>query len=260
MTRQDTYEGLEFGYKQMLDNIQNVTEIAKPFITQDSLNVLKRCGTSLSNIRDSKANQVCFWKIDEEWPIQTLVSPGEYRDSDKHKGHSVYAKFSFRWGIKNTNSNRDSKTFCLVDEATASIQVFKTDSDKMVALWQMEVGDKDSPGCHFHASMTERNYKQLQAGEVTENLFPEWLKVPRLPSIIITPFDALEFMLCELFQKRWPQAVSRRDHNVQSWSRSQKDRLTKLLEWKLLEVKNSNSGPWVALKKAKPNARLFAGK
>jgi hypothetical protein len=36
--------------------------------------------------------------------------------------------------------------------------------------------------------------------------------------------------------------------------------LTKLLEWKLLEVKKSNSGPWVALKKAKPNARLFAGK
>lgn len=280
MTRQQPYVGLEFSYQQLLANLQDISAIARSFITPNSLKVLSQCASDLQNIRNSTANKVHYWTIRQNWPVQTLESSGEYRASEKGTGRSVFAEFSFRWGVKNSAANGNSRTFVLVDEATTSIRVIDTHTTSVVALWQMEVGDATSPGCHFHASMTERNYKTGEpaatgtlltpAGDIGseanctgdgsgDSLFPEWLKVPRLPSIIVTPFDALEFLLCELFQNGWPQAVSESNHNVQSWSRSQNDRLSKLLRWKLDVLRNSTSGPWPALKRAKPDARLFIG-
>ena len=269
MTRSQTYNGIEFEYQKLLTNLADITAIASPFITADSIRVLKQCGENLNNIRSSNANTVQYWEIKKTWPVQTLESSGEYRASAKGTGRPVFALFSFRWGIKNSNSGSHHRTFSLVDEATTSIRVVDQETSELVALWQMEVGDASSPGCHFHASITERDYKTQNLPSTDDGkqiidsggikLFPEWLKVPRLPSVIVTPFDALEFLLCELFQLGWLQAVSNSNHNVTSWSRSQNDRLSRLLKWKLDVLRNSQTGAWSALKRAKPNAQLFVG-
>lgn len=268
MTSDKTYNGIEFEYQKILDNLRDISVIAKSFITPESISVLTHCGTVLENIRNSTSSNTQYWEIRQSWPVRTIDSEGEYRASAKGRGRAVYAKFSFRWGIKNSSGNGGRRTFYLVDEATTSMQVFDKKTLNMVALWQMEVGDAQSPGCHFHASMTERCDRSEIDNPVeeptdrddfeNEKLFPEWLKVPRLPSLIVTPFDALEFLLCELFQTRWPEAVSQNYHHVTSWSKSQNDRLCKLLSWKLKVLQESQNGGWSALKRAKPtNAQMF---
>lgn len=269
MTSDKTYNGIEFEYNKILDNLRDISVIAQSFITAESTSVLMQCSTDLTNIRDSTSSKTQYWGIRQSWPVITIDSKGEYRASAKGKRRSVYAVFSFRWGIKNSSGNGRKRTFYLVDEATTSMQVFDKETSNMVALWQMEVGDAKSPGCHFHASMTERCDRSEidNPGEEpterddseNEKLFPGWLKVPRLPSLIVTPFDALEFLLCELFQNRWPQVVSENNFHVTSWSRSQKDRLSRLLKWKLDVLQNSQAGAWSALKLAKPHAQLFVG-
>ncbi|TWT34989.1 hypothetical protein KOR42_53390 [Thalassoglobus neptunius] len=117
------------------------------------------------------------------------------------------------------------------------------ESNELIAQWQIEAGDASSPGCHFHSAVN-------QYGD--DGLFPEWLKVPRLPSVLLTPMDGLEFLLGELFQLRWPQAVSEESEDRNSWAKSQRERLCNLLSWKLDIVRQSETTPWMALKKAKP--------
>ena len=270
MTLKQNYVGIEFDYQQVQKNLKDITEIAGSFLDPASVGVLRQCGMDLSSIKNSRASEVHYWSIKQDRPVRTLESRGEYRASDKRNGRSVYALFSFSWGIKNTNRNGCNRTFTLIDEATTSIRIMDKETSDLVALWQMEIGDASSPGCHFHASMTERNDKPKttpteneiteEKYPATEKLFPEWLKVPRLPSLIVTPFDALEFLLCELFQRRWPQVVSQSNYHVFSWSRSQNDRLCRLLSWKLEVLRDSQNGGWSALKRAKPsNAQMFIG-
>ncbi|HET6880086.1 MAG TPA: hypothetical protein VFI31_08015, partial [Pirellulales bacterium] len=136
--------------------------------------------------------------------------------------------------------------------ATTLIDVYRND-DVRVARWQFEVGDHDSPGCHFHASA---NQQEHGAG-----LFPTWLKIPRLPGLLFSPMDGLDFLLGELFQSEWEKAVGEDSQHRNGWAQSQRQRLDKLLSWQLKQVRANKVGtPWMSLKRAKPTAEIFSGK
>lgn len=155
-----------------------------------------------------------------------------------------------RWGLKNPDRGRSRQNeFVLTGEVTTGIQIYDADSGELVARWQIEAGDATSPGCHFHAATN-------QYGK--DGLFPEWLKIPRLPSLLLTPMDGLEFLLGELFQLRWLERVSKESEIRNSWARSQGHRLTRMMEWTLSCVKNPDTTPWMDLKKAKPSLELLA--
>jgi hypothetical protein len=270
MTKKVPYSGIEFGYQNIANEIQYMRVITKKFLSPECDGVLQQCVEDLDSIRNSSADRTQYWGIKDNLPLKTVESNGEYRNTSKGTGRSVFATLSFRWGIRNPSS-KNSKTFCLVDEATTSIQIFDSESQKLVALWQTEIGDATSPGCHFHSSMTERNYKSTeklynhsQSGDIAPTsesaaLFPEWLKVPRMPSVLVTPMDGLEFLLGELFQVRWSQSISQDSHNLSSWAKCQGDRLKRLLKWKLEEVGKADTTPWMALKRAKPDRNIFIG-
>ena len=85
-----------------------------------------------------------------------------------------------------------------------------------------------------------------------DGLFPEWLKVPRLPSILLSPMDGLEFLLGELFQRRWVEEVSADSEVRNSWANSQSHRMERILRWSWERVRNPDATPWIDLKKAKP--------
>jgi hypothetical protein len=124
-----------------------------------------------------------------------------------------------------------------------------TDRAEVVAHWQLEAGDAASPGCHFHASVNQGT----EAG-----LFPKWLKIPRLPGILLSPLDGLEYLLGELFQSVWEQRISEESDERNGWANGQSVRLQKILTWQLKEVKRKSLGtPWISLKKAKPPVDVF---
>lgn len=266
------YQGIAFSYTNMLAEIRLMQSLAGEFLSPHCDGVLDRCCDVLENIRSSSTDRDQLFEIPEYWPIRTVDSAGEYRASGKDGGRLVYGTLSFRWEIRNPDRGRSRQAeFHLVGEATTSIQLFETGSDKQIARWQLEAGDANSPGCHFHAAMTERRPLDVPTEEASSsdpdavssqrdpnNLFPDWLKIPRLPSILLSPMDGLEFLLGELFQRRWLQVVSEDSDNRNSWANSQGKRLERLLDWKRRQVRQAETTPWMALKKAKPELGLLS--
>ena len=247
--RSSGYQGIEFSYAGMLKEIRQMKSLASEFLSSECEGVLDQCCETLENIRGSTTKHTHMFEVLERFPIRTIESLGEYRASGKNDGRSVYGTLSFRWEIQNPDRGKKrQEVFCLIGEATLSIQIFDTANDECVARWQIEAGDASSPGCHFHSAVNQYESK---------GLFPEWLKVPRLPSILLTPMDGVEFLLGELFQLRWRKCVSEDSCERDSWANSQKHRLQRILNWKLKTIREAATTPWMALKKAKPDLELL---
>lgn len=242
----EDYTGIMLSYVSILNEVYRMKKLTADFISSEG--VLDACVSNLESIRNSTPNRMHRWEISDEWPLTTVPSAGEYRASQKGGGQTVYGTLTFRWEIENPDcGSGHPDNFHLIGEATISLKMFLETHD-LVAQWQIEAGDASSPGCHFHSAVNQYG---------PDGLFPEWLKVPRLPSVLLTPMDGLEFLLGEMFQLRWAQAVSEDSEDKNSWTKSQKTRLSKLLKWKLDKIRNAETTPWMALKKAKPELGIF---
>ena len=143
---------------------------------------------------------------------------------------------------------RPAEVFRLNGLASTKVKVLRVESSqetREIAQWQFGVGDHQSPGCHFHVGIG-------RSGDGTGS-FP----VPRLPSILFTPIDALDFLLGEVVQDRWRQQVSRETPEMQIWTGQQKKRLSLLLKWKQEQVEKSGGSAWNYLKHQRPHANVF---
>ncbi|MFO1095257.1 MAG: hypothetical protein U0992_18425 [Planctomycetaceae bacterium] len=243
------YRGLAFDYADMLVEINRMESLSSQFVAPHSEGVLARCYETLENIRHSTTTRTQFFEISDTWPLRTIDSCGEYRASGRTGGRCLYGTLSFRWEVQNPNAGSSrQKEFYLIGESSINIRLHDAQSDEQLAQWQIESGDATSPGCHFHSAVNQR---------LSQGLFPEWLKVPRFPSMLVSPMDGLEFLLGELFQLRWNQTVSTDSDAKNTWATCQRRRLERVLTWKLQQVRNADTTPWMAIKKAKPDLRLL---
>jgi hypothetical protein len=113
----------------------------------------------------------------------------------------------------------------------------------------MEIGNDDSPGCHFHCQIL---------GESQQVPFPRAVPVPRLPGLFASPAFAFEFVLGEIFQDSWIQESVASISHAQRWRTIQRDRLLKFFDWQQKHLKSpSVASPWVQLKQLKPESDLF---
>lgn len=240
-----SYSGLDFSFADTLSELVNLGKLAKKFIEPNSRHVLDSFGQTLSNFRASPGNGNLRWEVTEDKPICTCVSKAEYEVGNR-KGTNVFGTLSCVWEISTDGQRRNNTTYILKGKASTKIRIFEVAKDHCieVARWRFEVGTHDSPGCHFHTQIL---------GDSGDQVFPHRLPVPRLPSISITPLDALDFLLGELFQDRWYQTVGQSTTpEVKVWSRNQRKRLINLLQWQLEQVRGGDASPWLALKYAKP--------
>jgi hypothetical protein len=242
-----SFFGLQFEYAAVLRELTSMRELSAPFLDDGSKWVWNHCESTLRNLQNSeKGGQ---WSIDKDNAIRTIVSNGAYRANDEEGGQKVYGILSFVWDIQNTDKGRKQKThFILNGMVSTSVEVKTVEDDSLVAKWQLEGGDASSPGCHFHSAVN-------QYGDY--GLFPEWLKVPRFPGLLLMPFDGLEFLLGELFQLDWHRHVSESTYHRDFWSAAQQRRLQKILGWQLKQVNDYDTTPWMSLKKAKPSLGLL---
>ena len=242
-----SYEGLRFNYGDSLRELRSFQKLANRFLLDEDLWILEASIVDLNNARH--ARDKATWNINQETPIRTRVSRGEYRHGEANNNTPVFGELCFSWEIENPDKGaRRQRHFVLNGLASTSLILRNADTSALVARWQFEAGDAASPGCHFH---TATNQYQ------TDGLFPEWLKVPRFPGIIVFPFDALEFVLGELFQDEWLRNVSRSSHERNEWASAQRLRLHNVLTWQQAMVNGSALTPWMSLKKAKPDIDLF---
>lgn len=245
--------GIKFGIAEMLRELESARNLTRAF-TENGDYVFSRVRTQLESLRDEPNRASLAWEIPKSAPLRSIKSSGEYESSGK--GVSVSGELSFVWEIRRLSPIRrrdPAKEFQLIGNASTVARVFETEADgskgEELAMWRIEIGDDDSPGCHFHVQIR---------GEEDDGPFPKRLSVPRLPTCLASPMAALEFLLAELFQEAWRRHVSAETDALKSWRAIQRERLRKLFEWQSHTVAGLNqASPWSTLKLAKPPADIF---
>lgn len=247
----NTYAGLLLSFDGVLREIGSLTKCASRYLTSESTTtVLKQWESDLESFRDSDT-LTTKWQIPAATPIRTVGSTSY----DRQTGRTVFATLSCAWELQKVKDPSDkkkrrnsNKAFLLKGQAKTEASLYeKTNlSDVPLGRWSYEVGDGDQ-GTHFHTQIKVENVPP----------FPHWLPVPRLPTIMITPMDALEYVLSELFQHEWTQHLSGRSAEVGVWDSEQKERMRLLLEWHVGSVKKSGSTAWNRIKRECPPATLL---
>jgi hypothetical protein len=239
----------------------NMASIALKYLDDehDSVGTINTWHKQLRTFRTSPPGTKFDWQIPMERPVRTILSVGMY-EPDGNGEHSVYGTISSIWQIaipavsgQTSKKGTQQSHFEVVGKASTRVTVYAHKAEgpaEELARWRFEIGNMDSPGCHFHAQIL---------GEEHDQVFPKSMSVPRLPNMLFTPMDSLEFVLAELFQDEWAQHVARENDAIRGWAGCQKNRLIKLLEWQQEHLEKNSGSPWTSLKAAKPKARLLVG-
>lgn len=248
---EETKGHLRFAFQELAQEIQTLNSIANPFLAP-SFASLKQLSEDLESIWNAAPDSTVNWQLKELW---TIVSDGEYEPQGRKGSRQVVARIDGTWDVRPIGPNakkgkeRQKRLLEFCGVASTRIRLFDVaDTTQQIAMWRMELGDANSPGCYFHVQVH---------GEDEETTFPKSVSVPRLPSIFVTPMGAIEFVLGELFQEKWAKAAMENNGNVQRWIGFQRRRLSTLLEWQRKTVERSLISPWIALKHEKPEAKMF---
>ena len=228
---------LRFTFDGFRREIQSMSRISRPFMEPSADCVFGQ----LSNTLDQIANSRCAarWEAPERSPLMTRPSR-EYEPGGK-TAFAVRGEMSWTWELTPLRLRAKSKSahhsFDVQGIASTRIRIRKPEADcELLATWKMELGAFDSPGCYFHAHISDA------------------LCIPRIPSLFVTPMAALEFLLGELFQDRWAEHVSRDNDDIRFWRSTQVNSLARILEWKRRKIESGVGSPWITLKRAKPEA------
>ena len=246
---------LIFLFQEMLDEIDAMSRIGADFLTAESQEaIIPGVIALLESIRAARPADPKTWSITAERPLRTVDSIGEYERGGRRGVHTIFGELSFVWEIfcpqEQGPRSRQQRTFVLSGLSSTKIRVIeRTDQGiQQLAMWRVEVGDSAAPGCHFHTQIE---------GERNDPPFPHSLSVPRLPTIVVTPMAAVEFLLAEIFQSRWQQHAAAETADMQRWKPIQKQRLLNLFDWQKRCVQGCIGSPWTAFKSYKPDADLF---
>ena len=231
--------GFRFLFAELIQETEVLKTLSRKFLEPNSRE--KVFPSFLSNLKSIGG------KPEERLKLQCLrtIPSDQY---DRNPGKEIYAVISGTWDLRRLGKREIE--FCGI--TSTRIELYASEnSDKRLAMWRLELGAEDSPGCYVHTHIL---------GDSADPPFPKWVPIPRLPSIFITPMSAIEFVLSELFQRDWAQVIASRDKNVNRWRNIQTDRLQKLFSWYNDQMENADSSPWMALKEAKPKSDIFLSK
>lgn len=245
---------LHFVFQDVLDEIDSIAKVTKDFVAPQSAAVLPQLRATLESIQNSRSPAVVSWGIQESYPLRTVESVGQYEPGDGG-GHIVVAEITSRWDVAcvvdAAKPHKVPKQFSLEGVASTRVRILEIGHEGVeneLAMWRMEVGDHQSPGCHFHVQVL---------GEAHHQLFPHSFPVPRFPSVIVTPMAVLEFALAELFQDDWKKHAAIESADMQRWKPIQQRRLLELLRWQEQCIRDATGSPWTSFKARKPLPGMF---
>lgn len=240
--------GLRFRFSEMYAELDTLATLAEPFLAPESRLILPAFKRALEGFQTTPTAKPIVWQIDLLAPLKTRAD-NRYEQGKRQGAHKVHAELSCIWEIRRIvegNVRRSARQFELVGKASTRVALISEDQ-KQIAMWRVEIGDSQSPGCHFHVQVL---------GQTPDFPFPSTLPVPRLLSLMATPAAAFEYVLAELFQNEWVMHMSRENDFIPRWAAIQRKRWLSLLNWKLGLI-GAGGSPWVEIKTAKPDAKLF---
>src|ERR1700730_12064712 len=175
--------GVLFRYDEIASELRAMAELAGgEFLEPGTDEQLKAAARQIEQL--SRARGVQPWAMHR--PVKT-------RTTTVRGGHNVHAEIKWIWELTAANHRRTH--FALRGKTSTRIDIVRhvRRSNKNLLSWTMEMGDAGSPGAHFHVQI-----KNVPPGD-NESEFD----VPRIPGILCTPAEHLDFVLGELFQEKW---------------------------------------------------------
>ena len=252
---------LLFSFSDIESEFQFATQAFDSLIDPSTRHIFRSVGDSLKLIRSSGSQQAQPWGTDI-W-IRTKPSIGEYQ-ADKKGSQILVGEIRFKWRICPYRKNNKAKFdfFHLAGNASISINILtlgakgKSNNESrgdstgtLLSSWNFDIGAPDSPGCFFHAQTPEGLVKS--ADKVA-------LDIPRIPTFIYTPIDAVDYLLGELFQERWRLQTTQHAGQFGHLRKTQADRLTRTFDWLSRQSSTCSSGsPLCHVKRQKPDADLL---
>lgn len=236
--RNEDEVGIRFNKMELVREVKALGKIARRFLDGSTVWALHELESALTATSVGTVGRI------ELRQLRTRPNDGAHEPGDRRGALSVYAGITGCWELRLEDNVIE---FCGL--SSTKVELFNAEGDERVAMWRVELGADDAPGCYFHVQVL---------GDREEAPFPHALPVPRLPTIFVTPMAATEYVLGELFQTQWEEAVSRRHPDEDYWRGLQARRLRCLLSWQERELgKRVQSSPWMILKAAKPCPNIF---
>ncbi|RJQ61259.1 MAG: hypothetical protein C4530_06480 [Desulfobacteraceae bacterium] len=241
--------GLQFRFAELVREIKALKAISRDFIDSSTSGVLDEFESNLNFLWSASGTKHYSLQLR---PLKTKLSEGAY---DRGRGANIYAAITGKWDVRPVGYNprkhqaRQKRLLEFCGTASTKIELFDASCpEQRIAMWRIEVGTEDSPGCYFHIQIL---------GDKEDPPFPKAIPIPRLPSIFITPMCAIEYVLGELFQDQWAKAVARDSGDLPYWRDLQRKRLLLLFDWYRQVLNQAISSAWMALKTAKPEPAIF---
>lgn len=246
----DGVAGLRFPVRELCAESEALREIAAGFCEDDG--PLRSLGDQLERIGERSCRREYALRLR---PLLTKPTR-EYEGAGRSGGQEIYARIRGKWILRPVGRKGPKRLVAFAGVASAVAGLWPSecqwqesqDTSKRLAMWRIEIGAHDSPGCYFHCQVL---------GDRDEPPFPKGIPIPRLPSPFVTPASAVEFVLGELFQERWARAASGATSNHKWWRTIQEKRWERLMDWQRESLSGGESSPWMRLKAAKPPRELF---
>ena len=235
--------GLRFRVNELVREAQALQSIGRDFFEQSTGWALDRFISQLQSIWSATAGKPKMWKLNSLRTIGACNS-----------GTSLHAEISGIWELTPLGNNspkpkeRIKREVAFSGIASTKFELYSAGQPERIAMWRIELGAADSPGCYFHTQIL---------GDSENPPFPKTVKIPRLPSFFVTPMAAIDYVLGELFGHEWERSAEGMRGDARFWRHLQCDRLNRQFEWYLEELTGHSRSPWMALKGAKPESDMF---
>ena len=232
--------------------------LAKRKLTQSSLRRLVELREQLHNHARAAEGSLVVWATDPDKPIETIPNKGSHQPGRSDHGVSLKAKISFVWrfeAIGQPSKNKPCWRVVVLKDSSVKVRLYLasdcndllSNDGSCVAAWDFDVGNDQSPGCHFHA-------KYHECDEVRRMAF-QGVDVPRLPTFIFMPTDVIEYVVGELWQDECEKLALNSD--FQEWYKFSKKRSARVLEWHRAQASEAVGSPWMVIKTTKPKCHLL---
>ena len=234
--------GFRFLFAELLKETVAMKTMSKNFLDPTTMWVLEHFVSDLRAIGGARGDNISNLQFQ---CLHTIPSD-RYEGGNRRGGNKIYAVISGTWELRPLGNRPSAKREIEFSGiASTMIELYVSDeAQTRLAMWRLELGAEDSPGCYVHTQILGDSY---------EPPFPVSLPIPRLPSLFVTPMSAVEFVLGELFQDQWAKVTASNTGDAQIWRTLQSRWFSKLLSWYLDQIENATSSSWTAIKEAKPH-------
>lgn len=213
--------GIKFKAAPLCYSLEAIAENSSGFITRDGRQVLRDVAARLK-AADASPKQSFTWS--------TLGKPVKTGPSSTYKGggsaHELEGHFWFSWSCERSGE------WWVAYEGSANVQLFpKGTANDPYAAYHIDVCEG---GLHVEYDHLGKP-KEEQAKAGVRHCFAHSHNgnpMPRLPSVLVTPPDILEFVLTELWPEAWRNAIAGstgRTNNLKPHHFAQRRRILKVL-------------------------------